>query len=148
MTAKLQPITRRRARFVREYLASCGNATAAARAAGYSRSGASVTGSNLLNDDRILAAIVAEARSGAPSAAAAVRRLLLPSRPAASRVRVEMLLAAEAPAPALIGITRPYLAIDPSDAALRDHVARDSAALGAEFRCQASPPKPKRLNTR
>lgn len=136
---KLRRITPRRVRFVHAFVANGGNATAAALAVGYSPAGARVTGSLLLNDDWVLAAIVAEISRGAPGADAVLRRLLLPSRPAADRLRVEVLLQRGRASLGLIGSPdHPRAIIDPVEVAERDQVVRLAGELGVSVRASGT----------
>src|SRR5438067_8347145 len=98
---------------------------AAALAAGYAPSGAAITASRLLRDDRVLALIVAEIVRRAPHCEEAKRRLLMPSRPTELSARFRMLLAAEGGDVRVVGPAgSPAIVCDPNDAALRRFVAR------------------------
>ncbi|MBK8157365.1 MAG: hypothetical protein IPK59_00620 [Rhodospirillaceae bacterium] len=144
MSMPLRPISRRRVAFAKRLVASGGNATAAALAAGY-RPGARAIAARLLHDDRVLALVAAEIKRGAPGAAEALRRLMLPSRPAVLRYRLELLLRDPQPVKLIGSHAAPLTLANPDDTAMRDFAVRlaveigpknaPAAVLGAEIGC-------------
>ena len=143
---RLKRLSPRRLAFIREFVACGGNASEAARRAGYARSSAQVVGSNLIRDDILLTAIVAEIARGAPGSDRALRRLLAPSRTVARRARVLMSLAACKSGTAPPVITAPggrgVVVVDLSAIHARDHVARHARELGISTELALSVPVP------
>lgn len=149
MSMPLRPISRRRVAFAKHLVAMGGNATAAALAAGYGP-GARAIAARMLRDDRVLSLVATEIKRGGPGAAEALRRLLLPSRPAALRYRLELLLRHQLPVKLLGSDSEPFTLANPDDAAMRDFTVRlaveigpknaPAGILGAEIGCYEPEP--------
>lgn len=128
---KFHPIPRRQLAFVDAFCGNGGNATAAARVAGYSAP--DVAGHRLLCRDLILGLILA--RVDACTVSDEVLRSLQSRISPAITGRIGMLLRDGVERPRIVGpADRPVVVYDADDAAVRDYLVRQS---GCRTGCQA-----------
>ena len=133
---RFRNLSDRRWAFISAVLENGGRGRAAAIQAGYSSGSASITATKLFASDAVLAVLASaiEANPNSKSHQDLKRRLLLPSRPRAARLRFQMLLNNERP----LVVRGKAVISDTGEEQLRDHVARYADDFGANSRCEKS----------